>query len=53
METQDAHRNEKLPSTVSLIIPTELRAAFAFSMKSRIVSGFSDEQPGGSTGRAS
>lgn len=42
-----------LPGTVSLIIPTELRAALPFSMKSSIVSGLSDEHPGGTTGRGS
>lgn len=42
-----------LPRSVSLTIPTETRAALALARKSWIVSGFSDEHPGGTTGRES
>jgi len=43
----------ELPRTVSLTIPTDTRAALACTIKSRIVSGLSDEHPGGTTGRES
>lgn len=42
-----------LPRTVSLTIPTDTRAAFALIIKSSTVSGFSDEHPGGKTGKLS
>jgi hypothetical protein len=44
---------KKIPRTESLTIPTDTRAAFAFIIKSWTVSGFSDEHPGGTTGRVS
>lgn len=47
------HANKRLPRTVSLTIPTEIRAAFPLTIKSCIVSGFSEEHPGGTTGRDS
>lgn len=43
----------ELPRIVSLTIPTDTRAAFACAIKSLIVSGLSDEHPGGTTGRES
>jgi hypothetical protein len=44
---------KKIPRTESLTIPTETRAAFAFVINSWTVSGFSEEHPGGTTGRVS
>lgn len=46
-------QKEKVPRTESLTIPTATRAAFALMIKSWTVSGFSDEHPGGTTGRVS
>lgn len=42
-----------IPTTVSLTMPTETRAALPFSIKSRIVAGLPGEQFGGTTGRES
>ena len=44
---------EKLPRIASLTIPTDTREAFAFIIKSWIVSGLSGKHPGGTTGRES
>lgn len=52
-QPQEEKRDKMLPRTVSLTIPTDTRAALAFIMNSCIVSGFSDEHPGGTTGRTS
>lgn len=41
----------KLPGIVSLIIPTDKRAALAFSVKSSMDLGLSIEHPGGTTGK--
>lgn len=46
-------QNYVLPSTESLIIPTETRAAFPFTMKSCVSSCLSAEHPGGTTGKDS